>query len=785
VAKPQLPTINAGNEAINGATETINNEVVVDLSIYDESNANTSRSVLKKPSTSSIATRSEARRGTYIPSEDVPPKEIGEGNEEHYIESNDGDPHHDESKKITGNLHMQMGDYDVDASHPSSTSKTITDLYHLSEDENDPEDPYEAELDDIKMGYEVSKREAELLRTCSELNKVIDDLRRSKESRSDMRTKSAGNTPFARRSDAIPINNRRRSPQGRSFSPNRENPNLQWRPKAQNCDVDSNLGYGQFPEMSAEVYGLASARHAPVTNGKNTNGNMSTFLTTSANPASQVTATTLVGTNALHAKDNDANVKEPNGKKAWADLLKQEHIPNFQLDYIKPESNDITIVDIPDCVISEGAREWDTTLVGYFLGRRLPYSLVSNSAHRMWDKFGLYEILATDSGYFFFKFNSKAQSEAIIEGGPWHFAGQPIIMKCWTPGLTLSKDSRSTIPVWVNFFYLPMELWGPEGLNRVASAIGKPLQVDRMTATKRRISYARVCIDMSAENEPIEELTVQFNNPKTGNREAVNVKVQYQWTPTRCAKCKSFGHNCEKKTQVPTPKSMEMKKGSSNNVWTVRRKGKEVEDTSDPFHSLQPTLSNTKCVSSCSTQVEFQNLDHNQMPELGKEQSHAVCISAVDVPVASLSNKIGNQQQVKDQHYEPISDEGMETVKEHSISHGGSAGMAPAAAQTTRIVGQQQADKQPYDQNRNDGVAIGKIMVAGNLVKQSNKFSILNDFPDDEVTNEVDQGQAQDPPDDVTGEGHIDELLGNIMQLSSKKLNRFVDTTTLTSLNDN
>jgi len=103
------------------------------------------------------------------------------------------------------------------------------------------------------------------------------------------------------------------------------------------------------------------------------------------------------------------------------------------------------------------------------------------------------------------------------------------------------------LPVWVNFFYLPMELWGPEGLNRVASAIGKPLQVDRMTATKRRISYARVCIDMSAENEPIEELTVQFNNPKTGNREAVNVKVQYQWTPTRCAKCKSFGHNCEKK----------------------------------------------------------------------------------------------------------------------------------------------------------------------------------------------------------------------------------------------
>ena len=52
-----------------------------------------------------------------------------------------------------------------------------------------------------------------------------------------------------------------------------------------------------------------------------------------------------------------------------------------------------------------------------FLGRKLPYFLVSNTAHRMWDKFGLYEILVTDKGYFFVKFNTKAQSEAYYRRG--------------------------------------------------------------------------------------------------------------------------------------------------------------------------------------------------------------------------------------------------------------------------------------------------------------------------------------------------------------------------------
>ena len=56
-------------------------------------------------------------------------------------------------------------------------------------------------------------------------------------------------------------------------------------------------------------------------------------------------------------------------------------------------------------------------------------------------------MLATDSGYFFFKFNTREDSEAVLEGGPWHIAGQPLILRNWQVGLKLEKEAQKTIPI--------------------------------------------------------------------------------------------------------------------------------------------------------------------------------------------------------------------------------------------------------------------------------------------------------------------------------------------------
>ena len=125
----------------------------------------------------------------------------------------------------------------------------------------------------------------------------------------------------------------------------------------------------------------------------------------------------------------------------FADLFKKEAKDDFKLKYFKPTSEERRRVDIPINAIENGSKEWESTLLGYFLGKKLPYSLVRNATSRFWGKQRLNDLLATENGYFFFKFNSREESEAALEGGPWHITGQPIILKKWTPGLKLQKDA--------------------------------------------------------------------------------------------------------------------------------------------------------------------------------------------------------------------------------------------------------------------------------------------------------------------------------------------------------
>ena len=138
--------------------------------------------------------------------------------------------------------------------------------------------------------------------------------------------------------------------------------------------------------------------------------------------------------------------------------MKRHTNPNFKLSYIKPKFNpERTTIKIPREVSASGSKVWENSLVGYFL-KRLPYSFVKSSTSRLWNKIGLMDMLATDSGYYVFKFSSQEECEAVLEGGPWHIGGQPIILKKWQPRIRFKKEPQCSIPIWVHIYNIPLEL---------------------------------------------------------------------------------------------------------------------------------------------------------------------------------------------------------------------------------------------------------------------------------------------------------------------------------------
>ena len=218
----------------------------------------------------------------------------------------------------------------------------------------------------------------------------------------------------------------------------------------------------------------------------------------------------------------------PSSKDKVNQTQSQAHNEDFGLEYVHLGERDASLtLKMPQQLTLAGKIEWSNTLVGRFLGKKLPYSLVNNTTDRLWAKDGLIDTLATDSGCFFFKFSSLETRDAILEGGPWFIAGQPLILRPWKPHFSFANEEVHSIPIWVNFYGIPLEFWNPKGISFISSFLGRPIRVDRITASRRRITYARVCIEVTADFDFFHELHIESVDEVTG--EAVRSKISLEY----------------------------------------------------------------------------------------------------------------------------------------------------------------------------------------------------------------------------------------------------------------
>ncbi|KAL0284500.1 UNVERIFIED_CONTAM: hypothetical protein Sradi_7196100 [Sesamum radiatum] len=209
--------------------------------------------------------------------------------------------------------------------------------------------------------------------------------------------------------------------------------------------------------------------------------------------------------------------------------------------------------------IRNGSQRWLTTAVG-FLGRRPYFPHVKEYVQSVWPM--VREVTATSNGFFFFQFKTAAAMEEVIEGGPWLFQGQPIVLQKWEPGMVLRKLQHTQVPVWIKLRHLPVELWTTEGLSTVASGIGKPLYPDAITRACTRLDFARVCIMLDISSKLPKHIVIMVPHDD-GGETACKVDVEYEWLPPKCTACMSLGHStkgCPTTKPRPPPVSVFVQK---------------------------------------------------------------------------------------------------------------------------------------------------------------------------------------------------------------------------------
>ncbi|KAK2655181.1 hypothetical protein Ddye_008233 [Dipteronia dyeriana] len=148
----------------------------------------------------------------------------------------------------------------------------------------------------------------------------------------------------------------------------------------------------------------------------------------------------------------------------------------------------------PVKVVDDGCKAWKNCLMGYFIEKKLHFSLVNNIAKVI---------------------------RVIV-----------VFKRCW-----LMKESSI-------FSSSQMMTLALKFLRYIASVVGKPLYADSLTETMKKNSYTGIYVEIDATSKLVDSFDLLIREGAEHNsRQSVEIFVEYQWKPKICPECKSFGHN--------------------------------------------------------------------------------------------------------------------------------------------------------------------------------------------------------------------------------------------------
>ncbi|KAK8704354.1 hypothetical protein V6N13_047981 [Hibiscus sabdariffa] len=146
----------------------------------------------------------------------------------------------------------------------------------------------------------------------------------------------------------------------------------------------------------------------------------------------------------------------------------------------------------------------------------------------------------------FFSFTNASTRVWVLESGPWHIQHKPLVLWRWESNLKRLDFDLGRMLVWVQLFYVPLELYTKVGLSYIASVIGIPLYMDSVTTSRERLQFAKVCIELECGVKIPEHIDVVLQD-----KSIATIKGVVPWLPPCCVKCTQFGHSenaCTKAT---------------------------------------------------------------------------------------------------------------------------------------------------------------------------------------------------------------------------------------------
>lgn len=101
----------------------------------------------------------------------------------------------------------------------------------------------------------------------------------------------------------------------------------------------------------------------------------------------------------------------------------------------------------------------------------------------------------------------------------------------------LDSTPEFQFQVWVYLPNLPLPLWNPNAIGKIASAVGEPIEVDYKTISNLSVAGPKCLVLVNALKLPIHYVDIKMHNGNTFSH-----KIVYEYFPMLCSVCKRVRH---------------------------------------------------------------------------------------------------------------------------------------------------------------------------------------------------------------------------------------------------
>ncbi|GJX67210.1 zinc knuckle CX2CX4HX4C containing protein [Tanacetum coccineum] len=346
---------------------------------------------------------------------------------------------------------------------------------------------------------------------------------------------------------------------------------------------------------------------------------------------------------------------------------------NFRPLVVDPVFDGVNI-SIPRKVVENVSTQFEHTLYGYFIGKRMAFPVVEYCARNNWAKNRLKRIMMNAKGFFFFKFDTRDGLEAVLEGGPWMIRKSSIILKKWSMDTSLLKEELTRIPIWVKLHDVPIQVFEEDGISLIATFIGKHVMLDSYISSMcndswGRNNFARCLIEVNSKASLVDVITIGI--PSLTGRDSPKKPFELSMSGGRPVQ------QAGTKGSV-TPSGVTSNSEQTNDGFQIvgkkKKKGKSKSTNGGQFggHSVKQTVRYEPKANTTVPKKGVSNTSStSKSPSLSKNQTSKVTVPSSLEDNIVMSNSYAALDEESDEDVENVYDESANLL--HSTQTGGSS----------------------------------------------------------------------------------------------------------------